>query len=316
MHDEGLERGGDRLGHRGHAGREHERAAAGRDREPAGDAPAGRDRADRAAGRRHQRGAVGRDAVAVARVQARVALLQRELEAGLDGARGRGGDGEAVRVHGARVAREVDHADHRAGVRVVDRRGAAGPALDRVAEVLGAEDLDRVVERDRGADRVGARAALAPQRALGEVHVARRAQAHLRGALDRHQHAVGVRDDDQVARLVGDRRQALADQRRDAGERVLLEALVRLRPRRRRSAPCGRPCGSTPGGCERRHESVIASRTSCGSSSSSSAMNRSQAKRNSCARTMGVVPASTASHEFGLTHSTLHAIRRIVEVYG
>ena len=101
VHDERLERGGDRLGHRGRAGREHERAAAGRDREPADDAPAGRDGADRAAGRRHQRAAVGRDAVAVAGVQARVALLQRELQAGLDGARGRGGDGEAVRVHGA-----------------------------------------------------------------------------------------------------------------------------------------------------------------------------------------------------------------------
>ena len=120
----------------------------------------------------------GDDAVAVAGVQARVALLQRELEAGLDGARGRGGDGEAVRVDGAEVAREVDHADHRAGVRVVDRRRAARPALHRIAEVLGPEDLDRVVERDRGADRVRARAALAPQRALGEVHVAGGAQAH------------------------------------------------------------------------------------------------------------------------------------------
>ena len=54
----------------------------------------------------------------------------------------------------------------------------ARPALDRLVEVLGAEDLDGVVGGERGADRVRARAGLAPQHALGEVHVGRRAQAH------------------------------------------------------------------------------------------------------------------------------------------
>ena len=105
----------------------------------------------------------------------------------------------------------------------------ARPALHGIAEVLGAEDLDGVVERDRGADRVGARAALAPQRALGEVHVAGGAQAH---AAPLPSIVISMplasRDDDQVAGLVGDRRQALVDQRRGAGERVLLVAVVRL----------------------------------------------------------------------------------------
>src|SRR5688500_15840633 len=58
----------------------------------------------------------------------------------------------------------------RAGVGIVDRRRRrARPALDRLAEVLGLEDLDRVIRRERGAGRVGPRPRLAPERALGEV---------------------------------------------------------------------------------------------------------------------------------------------------
>ena len=49
--------------------------------------------------------------------------------------------------------------------RVVQRRGAAGPAVDGRGEVLGAEDLQRVVERQRGAHRVGPGVRLAPARA-------------------------------------------------------------------------------------------------------------------------------------------------------
>ena len=43
------------------------------------------------------------------------------------------------------------------GVRVVQRRGAAGPFVDRLGEVLGGEDLHRVVDGERRAHRVGAR---------------------------------------------------------------------------------------------------------------------------------------------------------------
>ena len=80
---------------------------------------------------------------------------------------------EARGVDGREVAGEVDDSDQRAGVGVVDRRGRADPRLHRLVEVLGTEHLDRVVDRDGGPDRVRAGAALAPQRALGEVHRSR-----------------------------------------------------------------------------------------------------------------------------------------------
>ena len=121
----------------------------------------------------------------------------------------------------------------------------------------GAEDLHGVVGGDRGADGVRPCAGLAPQRALGEVHVLGRPQAQARAALDAQQDAVGVGDDDEVVGLLGHRGQALVDQRRGAGERVLLPAASASRPRRPRRAPAdGRP------GRRRRRTSAARSRRS------------------------------------------------------
>ena len=50
----------------------------------------------------------------------------------------------------------------------------------------------------------------------------------LRAALDAQQDAVGVGDDDEVVGVLGDGGEALVDQRRGAGERVLLPQHLRL----------------------------------------------------------------------------------------
>src|SRR5262249_61782144 len=102
VHDERLERAGDRLGDRVRAVGQDQLAAAGRDREAAFGLPALGQLRDRAAGGRDQRAAGGR-AVAVAVAQARVDRLQLEPERRLDGLGGRGGDREAVRVDGGEV---------------------------------------------------------------------------------------------------------------------------------------------------------------------------------------------------------------------
>ena len=63
---------------------------------------------------------------------------------------------ERVRVRGAERAGQVDHAEQLAGRGVVHRRRRARPAVQQPVEVLGREDLHGMVERERGADRVGA----------------------------------------------------------------------------------------------------------------------------------------------------------------
>jgi hypothetical protein len=90
--------------------------------------------------------------------------------------------------------------------------------------VLGREDLDGVVERERRADRVGADAGLADQRARREVRRARGVQ-HPGVPVAPQQHAVGVADDDEVARLRRHRFEQIADLRRHARERMLRETL-------------------------------------------------------------------------------------------
>ena len=162
-----------------------------------------------------------------------------EAQPRLDGLRGRGRDGEAVRVDGREVAGEVDDAEQLAGVGVVDRRRRARPALHDLVEVLGPEDLDGVVGGDRGADRVRARAGLAPQRALGEVHVVGGAQAQARAALDAQQHAVGVGDDDEVLGVVGDRRRGTRGSAAPRGRAGAPPSAAASRPRRRRPARAG-----------------------------------------------------------------------------
>ena len=182
-----------------------------------------------------------------------------------------------------------------AGVGVVDRRRRARPALHGLVEVLGAEDLDGVVDGDRGADRVRARAGLAPQRALGEVHRLGGAQAQARPLPSiAQQHAVGVGDHDEVARprrrsRTGTRGSAARRGRADAPPSASCSLALVGDDGRERGA-----VGSTPAASERRHESAIASRTTAGSSSASAPSRRvtaetkcSQAKRSSRARIGG-----------------------------
>ena len=305
--DERLVGRADGLGDRDVARGQRQAAAAGRDREAALHPPARRDLGDRPARAGHERARVRRlgDAVAVARAQAHVVLLHVEAQPRLDGLGGRGRDGEAVRVDVGEVAREVDDAEQAAGVGVVDRSRRARPALHDLVEVLGAEDLDGVVGGDRGADRVRARAGLAPQRALGEVHVVGGAAAQARAALDAQQHAAGVGDDDEVAvssAIARGTRGSAAPRGRADGP----ASAAPSRPRRRRPARVGGRSGRCPPRPSAARSRRSASRTSSGSPSSSGpgwpspATKRSQAKRSSRARSVGAVPTSIASQDFEL----------------
>ena len=173
-------------------------------------------------------GGRGGHTVAVAQAEPRVDLLQFQSQGRLDRLGGGACHGQAVRVDGAEVARQVDDAEQRAGVGIVDRRGRARPALHGLVEVLGAEDLDGVVGRDRGPDRVRPRPGLAPQHALGEVHHLGRAPPHRARALDAEQHAGLVADHDQVPGLLGHLGQAGVDQLGMAAQRVLGVPVVHL----------------------------------------------------------------------------------------
>jgi hypothetical protein len=95
-------------------------------------------------------------------------------------------------------ARQVDDAKQLARLRVVDGGRCAGPGLDLLHEVLGGEDLDRVIGRQRRPDSVGAGAHLAPERALREVHRVGCLRANPGVALDLEQHPRRVADDDHV----------------------------------------------------------------------------------------------------------------------
>ena len=141
-------------------------------------------------------------------------------------------------MDGAHLAGEVDHAEQAAGVGVVHRRRSARPRLDDLVEVLGGEHLHGMVGRQRGADRVRAGAALAPQRPDGEVHRVRGGQPDRGRALEPQQRAIRIADHHQVRRVVGDPGEALADQRRDGEERMHLPAgrgLVVVGDQRRRA---------------------------------------------------------------------------------
>ena len=125
------------------------------------------------------------------------------------------------RVHRVQGARDVDGAQDRAGVRVVHRRGGAGPRVVGAHQVLGRVDRDRRVHGERGAHRVGADGVLGPTGARDQAHLVGRAE-HRRGALAPQDQAVGVGDDHDVHRLVGDAHERAAQQRHHRVERVRL----------------------------------------------------------------------------------------------
>jgi hypothetical protein len=107
-----------------------------------------------------------------------------------------------------------------------------------------------------------------------------------------------------VVGVLGHGGQALVDQRRGAGERVLLPqdlGLVLVGDDRRQLMADG----VEPAAKERRQESAIGSRTSSGSPSWASsrprpATNCSHANRSSWACSIGAVPTSMASHDLEL----------------
>ena len=118
-----------------------------------------------------------REPVDVALEQVRLAARALAHELRLRRLRDRRHQRERVRVRVAERAREVDRAEDRARRRVADRRRGACPAMQETVEVLGREDLHRVLERERGADGVRTDRRLAAQRARLEMRARARPRA-------------------------------------------------------------------------------------------------------------------------------------------
>ena len=165
-----------------------------------------------------------RDPGAVQLAQALGAALLLRTEVGLGHAGGGGDERQRVRMGRLQVAGEVDDADDLAGLRVVDRRARALPRVDEAAEVLGGEDLDRMVDGDRRAERIGSGALLAPVGAADEVHVLGRLD-HVLMALDPQEHAARVRDHEHVAGPRRRVRQQVAQHGQHRVERMVLPAV-------------------------------------------------------------------------------------------
>ena len=91
-----------------------------------------------------------------------------------------------------------------------------------------------MVGRERGPDRVRARAGFAPKGALDEVHCVRRSGANLRVAVQPQQQAVGITDDGQVLAVVGEGPEPATNQRRGTLQRMGLPPLPDFASRRER----------------------------------------------------------------------------------
>ncbi len=137
----------------------------------------------------------------------------------LDRARGEVHDGERVRMGGGEVAREVDDAEERTGRRIVHGRRGARPAVHGGREVLGGEDLERVMLGEGRTHGVGACRLLAPHRAELQVHLLR-ALDEGRLTVEPEQGAVGVADERDVIGVADIVEQPAQDWHGD-GQRVL-----------------------------------------------------------------------------------------------
>ena len=135
---------------------------------------------------------------------------------------------QAVRVRGAGRAAQIHDAEQLARRRVVDRRGGAPPRVLAGEEVLGREDLDRVVDGQRGADGVRARARLRPQHALGEGDLVLRVAQHVVMTLEPEDAADLVAHDHHVLRVLGEVAEAVAQCGQGAHEQRAAARLVEL----------------------------------------------------------------------------------------
>jgi hypothetical protein len=129
---------------------------------------------------------------------------------------------EAVRVGGVDGPGEVDRTEQLTGLGIVDRGRRRRPAVHALLEVLGGEDLQRVIEHEGGAERVGPGHRLAPQRTglqmdplggLQRVGVAAGPEDEALAVGDRHD-LVGV---------LGDADEDALDDVQQRGERVSQE---------------------------------------------------------------------------------------------
>ena len=188
---------------------------------------------------------------------------------------------------GSEAARQVEDPEDLVRLGVVDRRGRARPAVKPAVEVLGGEDLDRVVELERGADRVGPDRALAAQMAREEARGDGDLQ-RLRMPAGPQQDALGVAEHREVTRVLGGLGEHALDQRQQMRHRVLGQGLgglgsvehLRGRPVRvdaRAERPASRSCATTSrridGGlpllrassCARRRSRAHLTGSTCGS---------------------------------------------------
>ncbi len=132
-------------------------------------------------------------------VQARAVAEAVGKPLALDQPRCHAGQRERMRVVGAAIAGDVDHAKQRTLV-IEDRCGRAGQKLHRAQEVFLAMDKGGALGHQRRADRVGALAGFSPLRAWSERYALRafKKTAVAHGMQD---HAAGIAEHDHALRM-------------------------------------------------------------------------------------------------------------------
>jgi hypothetical protein len=156
-----------------------------------------------------------------------VALEHLGAQLLLDHPRGDLHEGQVVGMRGLIAARDIDRAERLPGLRIVHRRARALPGMDLGAIVLGREDLHGGVGGQRGAHRVGSRGRLTPAVARPEADPLGGSQ-HVGMAVSPQQAAIRVGDHDDVARVVEQPAEHVAQDVGSARERMLTPAVAGL----------------------------------------------------------------------------------------